>query len=420
MDHKEHLAAAYLALTVGASGWVYGAGCGGRTALDSLGTSVYADGGSTGSSTSTGTRSGTGQSSSSASAHLRGCGYATPTRLGSVALEALGATYELSPDALDGGFDVLAPITAMVVVNGTVYLAAWSEYGGAEGGFLAKVPTAGGPLTFITEDIDAGSVSPSYFGGPLVQDGVRLYYPHPTFPPGTIIFPYVVSRPLAGGPESRIPNPVPAMTNVSAMAATGNGAAWAEVDWVNYTGSYVLEWDGTTTTELGFVDDDLYGMFVVGQDAYLNGVKTLYVTPLAGGGLTALHSVEAGGGLIAANADSVFFSLDGNSVVRRDAATGAETVLVSGLDYVADGGTTPARRAAYADAEYLYFGLEDGLHRVPVDGGDDTLVVASPVDSGTPLAQAASIAGDDCNLYWVEEGLDTMTNDVMAVGKASL
>lgn len=321
------------------------------------------------------------------------CGYPTPTQLADVAFTT-------------GGFSALTEISALTPAAGNLFIGAWIEDGEYNGdGFIESLPTAGGPLATVTGSLDQLANLQRYAGGYLVYDGASLYYARPTFPDSTILFPDLVARPAAGGPEAVIPNPLQAQTTITAIAAGSPGspgAAWVVYD-ENASTAWILRWDGVVVTVLGQLDDIGTRAFIVGQSVYVAGVKHLWSAALVGGGVAQVRAWGPSAELLAATTGALFFTPDGGAtVVRRDEAGGAETTIATGLQLTQND-------FAYADDANLYLATETGILRIPVGGGPPAVF--------TTDRTGYAIAGDDCNLYWAKPN-PTFSGDALVMAKA--
>ena len=135
---------------------------------------------------------------------------------------------------------------------------------------------------------------------------------------------------------------------------------------------------------------------IVGQRVFVIGAHALYELPIDGGAATELLPVTFGHGsaLLAANSTSVFYTLEGTTILRRDVATGMTTTVAAPSQPFLESTTT------WADDDYFYFGagspIFSGLMRVPVDGG--------PVEtfwSAERKIDAVTTVG--CNVYWLAD-----------------
>lgn len=257
-------------------------------------------------------------------------------------------------------------------------------------GFIASVPTAGGTLSYVTGSPDDPANLKHYAGGDLVQDGTSLYYARPTLYGSTVHYPDLVARPIAGGLETVIPNPLPGAPTmtVTAIAALDPGAVWV-VTTPNVPTAWLLRWDGASTTVLGSFADSGSRVVVVGRTVFVGGGLHLWKASLDGGGVSDAGATwaEQGAQLLAGNDRSVFYTPEGRSIHRRDVDTGIDTRIAPS--------TSPGQWAyapgtpAYADSTALYVA---GL-RVPVDGSPWTVFVD---------ADLQALAGDACNIYLAE------------------
>jgi hypothetical protein len=309
----------------------------------------------------------------------KACGFPAPTQLADVAFTT-------------GSFRAQIGVAALAPAARTLFVGAWMVDGPYNGdGFIASVPVSGGALTNVTGNLDQLANLQRYAGRDLVQDGVNLYYARPTFSNSTIYFRDLVESPLAGGFETVIPTPLPNAPIITAIAAGDPGAVWVVYDERATTAS-VLRWDGTTATVLGSFDGLGTRAFVVEMKVYIGAVKGLWSAALDGSGLRAVRTWGQGAGLLAANATSVFFTPDGSTVMRRDEGSGAESTIATGVQFAASGPQFTGPAPAFADATALYVATEQGILRVPVNGG------APAIFANTKPLQA--LTGDDCNVYW--------------------
>jgi hypothetical protein len=290
-----------------------------------------------------------------------------------------------------GGF-ARVQIAALTPAGGNLFIGAWlqdEEDGRYDGeGFIESVLTTGGTLIDVTGGLGQPANLKHYAGGDLAQDGTSLYYARPTLLGTTVSFPDLVARPIAGGPETVIPNPLGAATTttVTAVAAASPGAVWA-VHTQSTPPAWLLRWDGATTTVLGSFEDYGEKVVVVGTTAYVGGFQHIWKAAFDGGGVNdANHTWDSGAALLAANDEAVFFTPEGRSVVRRDVTTGIESRIATGVPF----GQNPA---AYADATALYVATKQSNLRIPVGGGPWTNLHGDP---------AYALAGDTCNLYLAE------------------
>jgi hypothetical protein len=328
-----------------------------------------------------------------------GCGLSSATRLATVSIDT------------SDGFDLLAPITTLLVTGGRLFFGAWEEYGGANEGFIGSVPTTGGPLDYVTGPLSDPSDQQLYFNGSLVTDGTYLYYPHPTYPPGTIYYPYAVKRPIAGGGEVPIPDPFP-FPSIESIATAGTGLVWIQFN-TNTLDASLVYWNGSAPTLLAQTSDPLVEVLAIGDVAYVRAERSLLAFPLDGGGMQMLDTFQPGtGGLLGATANALFYSPDGASIVRLDVPGGTRTTLATDLSV--DGGPQlrASSTAAYVDGTNLYFSVGSAVYRVPVAGGSTQLL--------TGIASADAITGDACNLYWTTDSVNDEAQWVMSVGKGTL
>lgn len=90
--------------------------------------------------------------------------------------------------------------------------------------------------------------------------------------------------------------------------------------------------------------------------------------------------------------ESLFYTPEGSSIVRRDSA-GQETTILEGAALA----TRPysGQVPAWVDEAWLNYAQANALLRVPSVGGSLEVLVES-----TGIVEA--ISGDACNLYWLE------------------
>jgi hypothetical protein len=172
------------------------------------------------------------------------------------------------------------------------------------------------------------------------------------------------------------------------IAAASPGVVWVVYD-ESLATSWVLRWDGATTTVLGSLPDQGLSAFVVRTSVYVGGDQHLWEVDLGGGSVSKVaRPWQAGATLLAANDSAVFFTGDGLSIVRRDQSNGAETQIATGLLF-------GPKRSTYADATAVYVATQQGIERVPVGGGSSAIFA-----NDRPVY---AIAGDDCNVYFATD-----------------
>jgi hypothetical protein len=166
----------------------------------------------------------------------------------------------------------------------------------------------------------------------------------------------------------------------------------------------LARWDGTSTTTLGsFTPAPETFLAASATEAFVLTGGALYGVPLEGGATMKLRDLPstASAQILGVNEESLFYSPEGTSIVRRALASGDEITLVDGIDLVGQffGGGSHG----WADATSLYFATGDPqffgptkLSRIGVAGGA-TETLWNVVDRHP----TGAVATDVCNVYWL-------------------
>jgi hypothetical protein len=252
--------------------------------------------------------------------------------------------------------------------------------------------------------------SQNYVGGTLAHDEVDLYFrtAPAKSPPGN-----VNALPLGGGPAVVLP-----VTDMSQLqtpgvidvaATTQRGVLWlVESDATLAGPSWLTGWDGAKVTTIASFPERSVMLVADAKEAFVQTDTGLYVVSLVGGASTRLRSLppisSPQGGpqtnvqLLGLNADALFYSPDGTTIVRLETSSGVESRLVTGA-LLNSAGT--GLHNGWADSSALYYvtenqGLAQALVRVDVHGGTPEVIWDDP---GNPPTGA--VATDACNMYWL-------------------
>jgi hypothetical protein len=296
--------------------------------------------------------------------------------------------------------------TALAVTSNAVYFDVGIGLGTAKGA-LAMAPLQDGeplgepPSRFASDAI--------YSSGPLVHDGMHLYFPDAgVVGPGTlpgdtqIVRQNVVAAPLLGGPSITLDNPPqaePFLVNDVAADPRG-GVLWLLWNYVSGGATVLARWDGATTTTLASFAEAATGLAASASSAFVLTGHALYSVPLAGGAPVELRSMPAAAftELLGLDEPWLFYSPDGASIVRRDISSGKEITLAHGVDLVPG---TGGGQHGWADSSGDYFltgshGAPKRLLRLNVDGGAPEVLSDAP-----DHAPSGAVATDACNVYWL-------------------
>ncbi len=263
---------------------------------------------------------------------------------------------------------------------------------------IDRVPLQGGtPEGVIAGTNACPSTSPFGAETPIVTDGTTLYMIDTTLSAACQgASPNVSTYDLATGTLGTVPSPAgTGSLDVNALRATTQpGVHYLTGSEFDPSTSVLVHWDGTTSTVIANLPEWCWDMQIVGERIFVIGAHALYELPIAGGAATSLLPVTFahGAALLAANSTSVFYTLEGTTILRRNVVTGATTTVAT----PAQPSLTSVR--TWADDEYFYFGagspVPSGLLRVPVEGGPIETFWSSErqIDAVTTLG---------CNVYWV-------------------
>jgi hypothetical protein len=306
----------------------------------------------------------------------QGCRFEKPTQIADIAFGG-------------GKFSAEMQVSALTPANGTLYVGAWIEDGEYNGdGYIASAPTTGGSLHYVTGDPSNTANLLHYVGGNVVQNETSLYYPHPTFIGDYAIEVLdVARRSLATGKEDLLPKPagISGSLTVLAIAEWDPGIIWLTVDNDTSIGR-LFHWDGTTTTELAVTESywpSGLPLAVTNTTAYIASSSELIAVPLYGSGAQIVQTWEDGkGALLAANATSVFYTLDGSTILQSDETLGVVNTIATGVH---------ARYAA-ANLESLYVMTMTDIVRVSLRGEPTVTITSSPTLN--------ALGVDECNVYW--------------------
>ena len=263
---------------------------------------------------------------------------------------------------------------------------------------IDRVPLQGGaPLDVIAGTDACPSTSPFAGESPIVTDGATLYMIDATL------------GAACQGASRRVSTydlatltlgtvPAPAGTeglDVNALRATSQrGVYYLTGSELDPSTGVLARWDGSASTVIANLPEWCWDLQIVGQRVVVIGAHALYELPIDGGVATELLPVTFahGAALLAANATSVFYTLEGTTILRRDVMTGATTTVA-----------TPAQPSltslrTWADDDYFYFGagspIPSGLLRVPVGGG--------PIETfWSAERQIGAVTTVGCDVYWV-------------------
>ena len=351
---------------------------------------------------------------------------------------ACGARTELGAPCPSAPIDPVAfpPVTfagqatllgwALDVTDDAAYFAAsgsLTDYPSYYSRTLARAPLGGGePEPFATDA--------TYAEGMLAHDASYLYFPNAAvLGPSGVYVQNVVAAPLHGGPSRTLDNP-PAPSQQRWLGSIGTNGD-AGVFWIvtgpGFSDGLLAHWDGTTTTTLASFPSGpsttpelTLDMAVSATQAFVLTSHALYSVPLSGGTPLELRAWPpvspmsyAQPQIVALNDQSVFYSLDAATIVRRDIGSGDEHTIVGGLTL--ESLLYGSGRIGWADSSWLYFvtGRPLGdlwtLSRVRVDGGEVEVLWDS-----TARPPSLAVVGDACSIYWLTASAPTpYGNDMM-------
>ncbi len=285
---------------------------------------------------------------------------------------------------------------------------------------IFRVPVTGGAAeVFVASD---------YSFGRIVADATTLYFPR--YVPGAHGGDYaglVEAQPLDGSPSFILQNPPASDAGPSAVLDVepqpGAGVlVLLEKDAFDFpsAGTDVVSWlgPGGTAIVLGTIPPSpyVYELAQSGTSVFAMGNYVLDSVPVGGGAPTPPHRLPAPEGgspgngvpsILASNASALFLTLDGQTIVRLDATSGAQSVLASGaaLDIAPDVYRVPA----WADDASLYYAAGGQLLGVPAGGGASEVVWDG---HGRWFIQA--IAADACTVYWTGYDVQASVQRVLA------
>jgi hypothetical protein len=263
---------------------------------------------------------------------------------------------------------------------------------------IDRVPLQGGTPEGVIAGMNAcPSTSPFGAETPIVTDGATLYMIDTTLSATCQgASPSVSTYDLATRTLGTVPSPAgTGSLNVDALRATTQpGVYYLTGSEFDPSTSVLVHWDGTTSTVIANLPEWCWDLQIVGERIIVMGAHALYELPIDGGAATALLPVTFahGAALLAANSTSVFYTLDGTTILRRNVATDATTTVAT----PAEPSLTSVR--TWADDEYFYFGagspVPSGLLRVPVDGG--------PIETfWSAVRQINAVTTVGCSVYWL-------------------
>jgi hypothetical protein len=333
-----------------------------------------------------------------------GCGARSPLEIGAggpaacatapatpTVLLTLGPTLLQSPRA-----------TAITVAGSALYFSL--NNGSNDPLAIERLATRGGTPTQILQG-NTGCVSTPFGYGPLVTDGTFLYTPDEEMVTTcTGVASRVTRLDPSTGATVRLPNPNDghqrgiAAIRVSLELGVLFLAPLTFEDPTPPPGDTVLaRWDGVQTTTLGSVPGTAFDFVLAAGLAFVQTDHALYSMTLDGAGtLTMLRTTGQkfwlAGSTVAGGA--IFYSPDGDGIVRRDVGSGTETVLATGAGGNFDGNGD----LLFADDASVYFvqANQNALARVPIGGG--------PVEVLSPDEQRDGVNGvvtDACSVYWL-------------------
>jgi hypothetical protein len=108
--------------------------------------------------------------------------------------------------------------------------------------------------------------------------------------------------------------------------------------------------------------------------------------PVAGGSVSTLVDPKMSVGLMTADAQYVYFTLEEGSIWKVPIAGGQPVVLGTGL------GTIGGGLQIAVDAQNVYYPAYDGIFALPITGGTPTRVVA--------MQGCMGVAVDAHSIYW--------------------
>jgi hypothetical protein len=286
----------------------------------------------------------------------------------------------------------------LVVAGGSVYVEVLDTSGSPHS--IERVPLGGGASTTMLTGMTGCNTSP-FNVGPLVSDGTHLYTVD-TESTGCSGYPrHVTALDLADGSVATLPDPLdgPDVRVLGIVASSDRvGALWLSQDqYVAMPSANLVRWDGTSASVVGTVPGLGVDFVAAGDAGFEETYQDLFSIPLASQPLAASRigatSIDTFR-FVAANHHAVFFARGGDTIVRRDAATGMESVVVT------SGAMTRARfaRPGWADDEWLYYfagTTTPSLVRVPEHGG------ASETVWSDPHRQLVAVTSDECSIYWL-------------------
>jgi hypothetical protein len=299
-----------------------------------------------------------------------------------------------------GEFSRYDKVTAMVVAGGALFYAV--SDGGNDPLAIVRVPIGGGPVTEVVKGASGCEATSPFAYGPLATDG-RLLYTNDEESIGCTGYAVrVTTIDVATGALGSLPFPPGVDAEPRSLfpkALRGGGAAWV-VDPGTYTGPVVVAaWTGGPTSRVvATLPAWTTGFERVGDTGFAatidKGTATLLAVPLAGGAPTALGTFGPKLSLHGANDDALFFTPDGTTLARRDAATGEVTTLAIPLP----------THAFHVDRDHVYTdsvgqtptSFPAVLTRVPAKGGAPEEVWRDDARNGIQ-----AITTDACNVYWV-------------------
>jgi hypothetical protein len=299
----------------------------------------------------------------------------------------------------------------LAITNDAAYFSTGISVGPSPRTTLMRASLVGGvPEPFVPD----ASVSSS---GLLAHDASYLYFPDVVdLDSSDIPHQSLVAASLHGGPSITLANPNGETAGLVWDVQT-NGEAG--VFWL-FAGSvfWLAHWDGSSTTALASLNDLPYGLAVSATRAFVLTLKALYAVPLSGGAAVELRGDLPGTdtappSFLGLNEQALFYTPDLTSIVRRELASGTETIIASNIHTVAPGGLESGPgaggvggigRSGWVDASWVYFltGPQypivepETLSRVSIDGGEVEVISAA-----TEHPPSGGVATDACNVYWL-------------------
>jgi len=272
---------------------------------------------------------------------------------------------------------------------------------------IDRVPLQGGaPESVLMASNGCPSASPFGSETTVASDGSTLYMISVDFSASCEgASPSVSTYDLATGSLGTIPPPSgTGNLNVNALrATTQRGVYYLTGTEFDPSTGVLVHWDGATSTVIATLPEWSWDLQIVGEKVFVLGAHALYELPLGGGAATNITPVTFGQGaaLLAANSTSVFYTLDGTTIVGRNVATGMTITVATPSEPML------SSTATWADDDYFYFGagspIDRGLLRVPVGGG----LLRVPMGGGevetfwSAERRIDAVTTVGCKVYWL-------------------